>query len=66
MVMVMVVAVAARWQRRPAMAAGEVVAGAFDGGGSMSAFFNGGNGLRQGDGKRECNSTEAVAGGDGD
>ena len=57
MVMVMVAAVAAvaaRRQRRPATVAGEVVAGAFDGGGSVAAF-NGGNGQRQGDGKRECN-----------
>ena len=54
MVMVMVAAVVARRQQRPATVAGEVVAGAFDCSGSVAAF-NGGNGLRQGDGKRECN-----------
>ena len=49
-----VAAVAARRQRRPATVAGEGVAGAFDCSGSVAAF-NGGNGQRQGDGKRECN-----------
>jgi len=53
---VMVAAVAARRQQRPATAtaagAGEVVPGALDGSGSVAAF-GGGNGLRRGDGERE-------------
>ncbi len=54
----MVVEVAARRQRWPATAEGggggrpSVVAGTFDGGGSVAAF-DGGNGLRQGNSDRE-------------
>jgi hypothetical protein len=45
-------AVAAGQQWQPASEAGEVVARAFNGSGSVAAF-DGGNRLRQGDGKRE-------------
>jgi len=41
-----------RRQWRPATAEGVVVAGTFDGGGSV-AGFGGGNGRRRGDGERE-------------
>ena len=41
-----------RRQRRPSTEAGEVVVGAFDGGGSVVAF-DGGNGLWRGNDKRE-------------
>ena len=48
----MVVEVVARRQLRPATAEGVVVAGTFNGGGSVAAFDSG-NGLRRGDGDRE-------------
>jgi hypothetical protein len=54
--------------QRPATAAGEVVVGTFDGGGSVAAFDSGNSAMDYGEAmaRGRCNSTVAVAGGYGD
>ena len=54
--------------QRPATAAGEVVVGTFDGGGSMAAINGGISAMDYGEAmaRGRCNSTVAVAGGYGD
>jgi len=54
--------------QQPAMAAGEVVVGTFDGRGSMTAFDSGNSAMDYGKAmaRGRCNSTVAVAGGYGD
>ncbi len=54
--------------QRPATAAGEVVVGTFDGGGSVAAFDGGNSAMEYEEAmaRGRCNSTVAVAGGYGD
>ena len=54
--------------QQPSTAAGEVVVGTFDGGGSMTAFDGGNSAMDYGKAmaRGRCNSTVAVAGGYGD
>ena len=54
--------------QRPATAAGEVVVGTFDGGGSVAAIDGGNSAMDYGEAmaRGRCNSNVAVAGGYGD
>jgi len=54
--------------QRPATAAGEVVVGTFDDGGSVAAFDGGNSAMDYGEAmaRGRCNSTVAMAGGYGD